>query len=42
MFAGYRVFLNFFFLTGFTGLMGFFSPAARYPWAEGPSIQTIL
>jgi hypothetical protein len=42
---------NFFFLTGLThqtegglsaGLMGFFSPAARYSWAAGPSIQVIL
>jgi hypothetical protein len=33
---------NFLFLTGFTGLTGFFSPAARDPLAEGPSIQMIL
>jgi len=29
-------------LTGFTGSMGFFPPAARYSLAEGPSIQMIL
>jgi hypothetical protein len=32
----------YFFLTGFTGLTGFFSPAARGPSAEGRSILTIL
>jgi hypothetical protein len=30
------------FLTGFTGLMGFFSPVARGLLAEGPSIPMIL
>jgi len=30
MFAGYRVFLNFFFLTGFTGLMALVKYAALF------------